>query len=129
MSLDVSLVSDEISIQGLNKDDSPVQKDYFNTPYLDILSFKLTASPSEKWIKTFKERAYGSMDSTIASTCVFEGSTLTLSTGKTYAKELQEFIDSLKKAFDAINEFLQIEQDEEAEKERELNDILDNLKF
>jgi hypothetical protein len=46
-----NLTSDEVSIESLHRDASPVQKDYNNTPYFDVLSFELTAIPSERWIE------------------------------------------------------------------------------
>ncbi|MCE1484899.1 hypothetical protein LWT92_17890 [Enterobacter hormaechei] len=129
MMLFSAFTSDAINIAGFNRDASPVYKDHDNSPYFDVLSFELSGFPSERWVEKFKESAHQSIDATIAKTCVVESTTLTLSTEKTYAHSLQEFIDSLKKAFESVNDSLKQQRDSEVEQENELNDILDNLKF
>lgn len=124
-----NLKSDEVSIEGFHRDASPVYRDNNNAPYFDLLSFELTSFPSEKWMEEFRNCAADFIHEDIRDTCHFEGATLTLCTTKMYARSLQEFINSLKKAFDSVNTSLKEVRDREAEQEKELNDILDNLKF
>lgn len=120
--------SDEVNISGFNRDASPVYTDDY-TPYFDSLSFLLTAIPSDAWVREFRNRAPDYIDREISQTCYFQSGVMTISTTKTYANSLQEFIDSLKKAIESVNEHFKQERDKEAEQEKEVNDILDNLKF
>ncbi|HFK5732588.1 TPA: hypothetical protein ACG0DS_000072 [Enterobacter sichuanensis] len=124
-----NLTSDEVSIESLHRDASPVQKDYNNTPYFDVLSFELTAIPSERWIERFNEHVRSTRDTRLVLPCNFEGATLAISTSKTYVNSLQEFIDLLKKTFEDVNEYFKLKRDREVEEEKHINDILDNLKF